>query len=324
MFGEHAVVHAGFHAVLWPVRSVGARVTVVDKSSSAQSYSVERHGSIPFTDIQQQLAKARDTYLLFEKNDDISVLSPYKDPVLYTQICVAIAHEYVQNFARARSLVLAVDSNIPVGGFGSSAAVAAGIIKAVIAANNLALDQKTWLQLVMQAEKLQHGKPSGGDSAVVTLNQPIVVKNKQTGGITIEPLDEVSTVRSVMESTQLVYTGTPSQSTGEVIKYVSAHARREEIFDSIEANTKRAITYIKNNSLTLRLWKQLINTNGLLLEELGVLPTSFIDFSARIRASSGAIKVSGAGALSGANCGAMLAVSVNPFELTDFDVYTLR
>lgn len=312
LFGEHAVVYPGNQAVLWPVRSLRARVAVNElETHNNDSYELTDTGALRttviFNDIDKILSEGRFTHQKYDTSGDISLLSMYKDSPQYLEFCCALAHEHVSSKKTPKALQLRIDSNIPIGGFGSSAAIAAAIIKAIVSANDLVLDQRTWFQLVMQAEKLQHGNPSGGDPAIATMRTPIIVAKRADGTLDIEQIEETPTVQAVIADTQLIYTGKPQQTTGVTVQYVASHVASKEILQNIEHNTQRAIKLIKSNQITPELWKELVNTNGELLEHLGVVPEKFVHISKEIRKTGGAIKISGGGATRGDAAGVFLS-----------------
>ncbi len=90
------------------------------------------------------------------------------------------------------------------------------------------------------------------------------------------------------------------------VQYVAANAKSKEIIQNIERNTERAMKLIKSNQITPEVWKELINTNGELLEYLGVVPEKFINVSHEVRRKGGAIKISGGGATKGDAAGVFL------------------
>ncbi len=323
LFGEHAVVYPGNQAVLWPVRSLRARVVVSEAGATDKELyelidDTSQRTTVVFKDIDKILIDGRFVHQKYDTSGDISLLSVYKDSPQYLRFCCALAHEHVRLKKTPRSLQLRIDSNIPIGGFGSSAAIAAAIIKAIVSANDLVLDQQTWFQLVCQAEKLQHGNPSGGDPAIATMRHPIIVAKRVDGAIDIEQIEETPTVKAAIADTQLVYTGKPEQTTGVTVQYVASHAESKEILQNIERNTERAIKLIKSNQISLEIWKELINTNGALLEDLGVVPRKFVNIAKEIRKNDGAIKISGGGATRGSACGVMIGVGL----VDEFDYVT--
>ncbi len=177
-----------------------------------------------------------------------------------------------------------VESEIPVGaGIGSSAAVATAVIVTVREYLGSPIKSKKVLfNLVMECEKVAHGNPSGIDAAVVVYGGLIAF----TKGSPIEKL----TIRKPLELL-LVDTGKPVESTKEMVELVSQVGNRDKIIEligklSIEVKDK----LILGNDVD-----ELLNKNGLLLEELGVVGMSGKQLSNELRKIGASVKVTGAG-----------------------------
>jgi mevalonate kinase len=71
-------------------------------------------------------------------------------------------------------VLITIDSKIPAGsGFGSGAAVATVLIRALLAAADATLDDAGVNELVFEVERLHHGTPSGIDNTVIVFNKPL-------------------------------------------------------------------------------------------------------------------------------------------------------
>lgn len=326
LFGEHAVVYPVNHAILWPIRALSLTVEAQETGdTSGYTIALPDHDDITvqWSRLSQQVNSARSAYAEFKKNEDTKRLRSYKDIEVYLRLCCALAHEYVEKHMSARSLQLMLETNIPAGGFGLSAALAAATVKAIITAHNLELDNQTWFKLALEAEKLVHGSPSGADVAVITRGTPIVVTKQANDSIRIEPLVVTSKLQNVLKNTFVMHTGRPQQSTAEVVQHVSNQATSAVIIEQIEANTQLVLQAIKSNQMTFEQWCEYMNTSGRLLEQLGVVPEKFKKLSSMVRTHDhGAIKISGAGAISGVTCGVILATD-NTTLKNEYDVYNL-
>lgn len=288
LFGEHAVVYPGNHAIMWPVKSLQV-VTETFKASKVDEYIVTISGetkSIPFFELTSSSLESEDI-----KG--------------YTKACLAIAHEYVSGVKVPKPLRIEISSNIPIGGFGSSASTAASLIKAIVVANGLTLNQPTWFDLVMQAEKLPHTNPSGADAAVVTMQQPIIVKKRSDGLVDIEAIGDSKELQKTTNEMQFLHTGKPKELTGQVVQFVASRRSSKETLSQIEDNTRQVIDAIRSGSDSLQNYKKWINKNGELLERLGVVPQMIAKKSGELRDQGMSIKLSGAGALSG-DCGGVM------------------
>lgn len=141
LVGEHGVVHGGVAFAL-PFPAVGARAEVVAAPGplrlESPLWSGELDEDTPMP--ARGLAKAA-----------LATLSTLGVP--------------------ARDLVIRMDATIPLGaGLGSSAATAAALVRALLAAHGREADVDA---LVHLAEQEAHGNPSGVDGRVIVLGQPI-------------------------------------------------------------------------------------------------------------------------------------------------------
>lgn len=204
---------------------------------------------------------------------------------------------------------VAVESELPVGsGFGSSAATAAGVIAAYLAWRSVPLDLRRIERLALEAERRQHGLPSGVDTAAV-VHGGLLWARKTAGGL-VET--EVMEPRSSLLSRLRVYdTGTPAESTGAVVAAVrrlcdrdpEGHARR---LDRIEAATRGLRDELAREEEDAARVRGLIRECEACLEELGVVPEPVRELVRRIEEAGGAAKISGAGSLAGPGAGSLL------------------
>ena len=74
-------------------------------------------------------------------------------------------------------------------GLGSSAAIAVAVIRALSAADDLAIDDDRVNAIAFECEKLAHGTPSGVDNTLSTYSRPMLFRNGD--GLSVEPIDLV-------------------------------------------------------------------------------------------------------------------------------------
>lgn len=144
--GEHAVVH-GQPAIAFPFPTVSASVTACPAPGPLRLISPIWAGE-------------------FSTIDEV----PYEVQGLGTAALAAIEHAG----GAPEGLTLEVSSSIPLGsGLGSSASVAAALVRAILAAHGQTPDEATVLALTHRAEEHAHGNPSGVDAHAVVLGAPI-------------------------------------------------------------------------------------------------------------------------------------------------------
>ena len=181
-------------------------------------------------------------------------------------------------------LRVGVESEIPVGaGLGSSAAVSAAVIVSVRNYLEQPITSKEELyDLVMECETVAHGNPSGIDAAVVVYGGLIAF----TKGSPIEKLS----IEKPLELL-LVDTGKPIETTKEMVELVSQVGNRDKI---IELIGKLSIE-VKDKLVLGKDVGEMLNKNGLLLEELGVVGMIAKKLSDELRKIGASVKVTGAG-----------------------------
>ena len=197
-------------------------------------------------------------------------------------------------------MVLKLRSSIPVGcGMGSSAATVLSEIRAM--GHYLRVDFKPewYYEFSMEAEKLQHGKPSGVDSYISLY-----------GGCARFEQGAATSIALPRMKMFMVQTGVPVSTTGECVMEVERRFRDSAIWSEFEAVTNAFEDAIHHNNLQKMHW--LVRENNRLLVEIGVVPERVQQFIAEIEAWGGSAKVCGAGSVSGDKGGVVLVISEEP------------
>jgi mevalonate kinase len=206
-------------------------------------------------------------------------------------------------------LEVEIRSALPSGsGFGSSSAAAVGILAALLVHHGTTPEADLLDRLAMEVERRQHGLPSGVDHRTVIAGGVIWAQREGQGGLTVEP---VVLDPERLAAFQVYATGTPFESTGEVVAEVRRRiaddrVRYEAALDEIAAATvelRGALDGPLGDPGAIRAALRRC-TRG--LEELGVVPEAVQSRIRRIEAEGGAAKISGAGALSGTGAGCLL------------------
>jgi mevalonate kinase len=212
-------------------------------------------------------------------------------------------------------LQLRIESALPVGsGFGSSAATAAGVIAAYLVFQGERLDRDAVERIVLEAERRQHGLPSGIDGATVLHGGLLWARRLSSGGLATERVQ----IRSPLLSRLRVYdTGTPLETTGAVVAAVRQlrdqdPARHERTLDRIEAATRGFRAELEREEEDPARVRELIAECEAALEEMGVVPSEVRALVRQVEAAGGAAKISGAGALTGPGAGSLLVYHPHP------------
>jgi mevalonate kinase len=220
-------------------------------------------------------------------------------------------------------LRLQVESALPIGsGFGSSAATAVAVAAGLFLFRGVEPALAEIERIALEAERRQHGFPSGIDAATV-LHGGLLWARKLSGAADGSSLEtERIALRSPLLSRVRVYdTGTPSEPTGAVVAAVRAlrdrdPAGHERTLDRIEAATRAFRAELEREGENPARVLELIGECEACLEELGVVPTGVRALARRIEAAGGAAKISGAGSLAGPAAGSLLVYHPDPDRIS--------
>ncbi|MFQ5527291.1 MAG: mevalonate kinase [Thermoanaerobaculia bacterium] len=212
--------------------------------------------------------------------------------------------------AHREPLRLSVRSELPMGsGFGSSASVAVAVVAALVASltSESAPDPSTVAEVVLEAEKRQHGQPSGVDHTTV-LRGGFLFLTREDEGLKIERLSRPSWF---LPGVRVFDSGPPDQATGEVVAAVrELESRDSEAFATLLSRMEGAVReFAAALACSEPAWPAVLGSVKAFersLEALGVVPEPARDAIVRIEAAGGAAKISGAGALSGRGAGSLI------------------
>jgi len=302
LMGEHSVVY-GHPAI---VASFGLRLSVRLETAGVTPGIVELilpqvgvDETASWHDLEVYASGARERW---EGYANDPALMPFgrvrgSDPAHVVKIAAAEAVRG-RGSTELPGLRLRVDSPIPVGsGFGSSAAVAAGVLAAVHDWLGCPVDIRTLQEIALDVERRQHGFPSGVDGAAV-LRGGVLFAEPGAGRLStrrLEPAPEFLGCLAVFD------TGRPSMSTGEVVGAVRAMLDREP--DRVGATLERMGKTTSGFAGALAGGGTpggvipLMRDFEACLEDLGVVPSEVRELVRDVEAFGGAAKVSGAGTL---------------------------
>lgn len=236
------------------------------------------------------------------------------DPAHLVKVAVgeALAHAVEQGRQPPAGATLRAESTIPAGsGFGSSAAASAACVAAILALCGIDAEPDTIEALALDAERRQHGTPSGVDTATVLRGGVVWVErvSSEKGGegkLSIEPVDLAAD--SWLDRVRLVHTGTPAESTGRVVAAVRRRraddpADFERRLDEVADSTANLRRLLAEGALDAREPIRAIHCH---LLSWSVVPEPVAAFVERVEAEGGAAKISGAGSVAGPGAGSLL------------------
>jgi len=152
LIGEHAVVY-GHPAIAMPVRSVGAVVTA---------------------------EFARDHSLRIQL-PDLAAVGREVEAFHTTEAVTALAKKVLELFGEdSQGIKLTIHSDISMGaGMGSSAALCVATVRALCLLFERSLGDEQVADMALEGEKVFHESPSGIDSTVAALDQPIYYSRRK-------------------------------------------------------------------------------------------------------------------------------------------------
>ncbi|MFB7591287.1 mevalonate kinase [Streptomyces sp. NPDC056169] len=230
-------------------------------------------------------------------------------------VVAATLGETLPHLRRAPSgITLTVRSRIPVGaGFGSSAATAVATCAAVLAHHHGAPDPETVAAVAARTERLQHGTPSGIDTATVQHGGTrwLPPGTHRTGRAARPPIDETA-----LGMFELHHTGPAGEPTGQVV--VAVHDR---LTPQALAQAEQATTALRTALACPRPARSeviaAIRDSARFLTRLTVVPEPVATVIRTVEEHGGAAKICGAGSLTGPGAGALLVVRPDGGRATD-------
>ncbi|NOU36649.1 MAG: mevalonate kinase [Kiritimatiellaceae bacterium] len=294
--GEHSVVY-GKPAVAMAIdRSVTATIEDSDDGQiSFEMQGVSERDSFTMLALQDFKRRALYNYHLFleGKMGIRDVLHKPVDLFKFGFITVLDGlHRSLET-----GIVIKLKSSIPVGsGMGSSAASVLSELRAL--GHYLRVDFKPewYYEFSLEAEKLQHGHPSGVDSYISLYGGCAAFQNGTARSV---PLPRMKMY--------LVETGTPEATTGECVVQVKEQFQNDLIWNDFEAVTNEVEKAVRENNSALM--RSLLRENHRLLCRIGVVPQKVQQFVADVETAGGAAKICGAGSIRGQSGGVVLVLA---------------
>ncbi|MEM8963689.1 MAG: hypothetical protein AAGD38_19560 [Acidobacteriota bacterium] len=307
--GEHAAVYGHPALVAAIDRRLEARLTPVSGRTGDVQIAVPQldcHETVSWSKIHAHTDRTRSRWLAYREDGDARhLVAADGDPAHLVKVALGEAAA-VCGGEPPFVFDLHVASALPIGaGFGSSAAAAVAIAAALLVAMGHEPTVDALMPIALDIERRQHGQPSGVDPATV-LRGGVVWATREEGELKVEPID----LRAPLAGLTLIHTGTPAETTGEV---VAAVRRRLERDPGLETELERLGTITHDFRALLEapdldpdaLLTKMRNAQTA-LERLGVVPPAVQALARAVEAAGGAAKISGAGALSDPAAGAVI------------------
>lgn len=191
-----------------------------------------------------------------------------------------------------------IESEIPIGaGLGSSAAVSAGYIAALLTFLEIKWDLSLINKLAYEAEKVFHGNPSGADNSTIVYGGLIWYRKETPDLKLIQPL-YFSVPKKLAKNFVLINTGTPKETTKEMVTMVkNLYDKKPKLVDRFLTDQEKLVRDLPNvikdgNEDELI---RIICEGEKNLESIGVCSPQVKKLIRQIEKSGGAAKICGAG-----------------------------
>jgi mevalonate kinase len=302
LMGEHAVVY-GRPAV---VASVGltARVAMTprDRGVAIELPDIDFRSELSWSEILDYARRARSAWVDYSRRPGPETFDRVRGEDPDHLIKVALG-EVAEGTApdSLPALGVEVESEIPIGaGFGSSAATAVGVVAAALEMLGLPGDAPQVDRLAMEAERRQHGLPSGVDHRTVLHGGLTWAQTGPKGDLEVE---EFAADPELLAGFHVFHTGAPEETTGAVVAEVRRRKREargwfDEVLDRMGRRVVEFHDLLSDADAGPEEVTRVVRDYEHCLEEIGVVPMGVRDVVRRVEASGGAAKISGAGGLS--------------------------
>jgi len=297
--GEHAVVF-GRPALAMAIDRSAQSIITASPGDMVSINLVDLHSSESFTlralrDMQQRVLR---NYRLF-LNGELGIREVIYKPIeLFEYAFINILDGL--HLKLTEGISIQTKSDIPIGcGLGSSAATVLSAARAVGHYFRVDFRPDWYYRYSIEAEKLQHGYPSGVDSYISV-----------HGGCALFREGKAHSVPLPRFNLYLINTGTPEATTGECVVSVRDRFETDIIWNDFEGVTVGLEDALRKNDMEEI--RRLIRENNKLLKSIGVVPEKVQRFISSIETVGGAAKICGAGSIRGHNGGMVLVVDDQP------------
>ncbi|MBN1560390.1 mevalonate kinase [candidate division KSB1 bacterium] len=292
--GEHAVVYGKPALVMAVDRFASAAIT---QNSDARVHfelaDLNERGALTLQGLRELKARLVRDYQKF-LDGQVGIRDVLTKPFhLFQFLFITLVDG--EQIRLDRGIHIKISSNIPIGsGMGSSAATMLAVLKGLSGLLDLDLKAADYFAYALEAEKLQHGRPSGADPYVSLHGGFVRFQNQKAARLEIPSVPF-----------HLVNTGTPMTTTGECVAHVAHHFGDASIWDDFATVTNEMQRDLATGDLAHV--QRAVRENHKLLAMIGVVPQRVSDFIHDVEMAGGAAKIAGAGSVRG-SAGGMVIV----------------
>lgn len=301
LLGEHVVVYNKPAIITAVNKRCFVEITPrKDKKIEVVSEGLKASKIVTEKEIISKTKDAQIKWATYIKTNDISLLKSITSDLLdFPIIVIGETLKYLKK-SLPSGFKLSIKSDIPIGsGMGSSAAVAVSVAGAIYLFFNKNLDKEIVNEIAYSAEQKKHGLPSGGDNAASCFGGMIWYR-KETPDLKVTKSIPFSFPQKLAKNLLAIHTGTPAESTGEMVSVVRNLYQQkpkfvENILSDQEKLVRELLSIIKsvNESEIMRI----IKDGEINLENLGVVSDLAKSFIRKIEKLGGVAKICGAGGI---------------------------
>lgn len=315
LLGEHAVVYGKPAIIVAIDKRCFVEITPrKDKKIEIASHNLKASKVFAEKEISAKTENAQIRWETYIKNNDIPLLkSITSNPLDFPVIVIGETLKYFKK-SLPFGFRLSIKSDILIGcGMGSSAALAVSIAGAISLLFTKKLNKEAINEIAFLSEQKKHGFPSGGDNSASCFGGMIWYRRETPELKIIKPIS-IALSQKLAKNFVAIFTGTPAESTGEMVSAVKALYKKnpefvEKILSSQEKLTRELLSAIGNGEDTLMI--RIIRVGEKNLESLGVVSDFAKSIIRTIEKNGWAAKICGAGGKTKGS-GIVLAYHKNP------------
>lgn len=305
LIGDHAVVH-GYLAV---VGTIGLFVKVhlkINKDSKVRINIANFQFKSEYTweEILAYSVKAKNIWQEYSEKADLKILQRFREDS--DNLVKLSLIETLKFFKKeySKGIDITIDSEVSVGGFGSSTAACSSIIKAFAEAIGVRYSKEDLFEIVMNVERHFYPNVSGLDQSAVVYGG-ILKYRKKNGKISRTDIPRSELLDDVL----MINSGTPESTTGEAVTFVTQNlnADREKftsIFEHMENQVFLFIDALEKNDKE-SFYKAIDEVHKDLVS-IGVVTKNTQQLIKSLQALGGHLKISGGGSIKGLGSGSVL------------------
>lgn len=284
LIGEHAVVY-GYPAI---ISAIDRRIKIRAEKSNKIKIKNNLYQKETEFEIEETAAAAKKSRELWKKGDkknDFTDLFAFLKSDFWKRNKATIGLIF-ERLKIKGGVSLIIDGDLPPGvGLGSSASLSVAIIKAIAELYAPQISNHKINEIAFEIEKLNHGRPSGGDNSACAFGGTIWFEKGK-----IEPLSLPDFLKNLI----IVLTKRRS-STGDLVQRVGSLEKsfRDSKIKNIAEATYKMKLALKNENLDEV--KHLINFAQDNLAGLGISSPEINGLVKKVRKIGGAAKISGGG-----------------------------